>query len=163
MKGLIKINEWLNDVFTGIGGIALVVMTGIACVNMFLRLVGNPLAPAYELVSYLGAVTVAMPLGYAQLKKSHIAVDILSSRFNPGLRRVVQSVSLALSALFFGIISWKVAVHATNLWQAGELSETTRMAFYPFIYVVAVSCGLLCLCLVVDLLILVLPTQEENT
>lgn len=162
MRGLNRFTEWINVILMGIGGITLVLMTGIACVNMFLRLYGTPLSPAYELVSYLGAITVALPLGYAQLKKSHIAVDILSNRFSPGLRRVIVGINLVLSIVFFSLATWKVGQHAANLWQRGELSETTRMPFYPFAFAVAFSCGILAFTLLVDLVGLIAPLQEEN-
>lgn len=154
MKGIRKFTEWIATLFTVIGGFSLVVMTAIACLNMCMRLLGKPLAPAYELVSYLGAVTVGLPLGYAQLKKSHIKVDILSTRFPVSLRKIATAISLFMSAAFFSIAAWKVGQHAENLWRTGELSETTRMAFYPFTYMVSVSCGLMAFCLLVDLVTL---------
>ncbi len=162
MAPLRKLSEMLSDVFTAVGGVSLVLMTAIACVNMFLRLFGTPLSPAYELVSYLGATTAALPLGYAQLKKSHIAVDILAVRFPKSVRKLTSLISHVLSVLLFGLASWKVAQHATNLMKSGELSETTRMPFYPFTYAVAVSCALLTFCLFVDLLALLAPPQEEG-
>jgi TRAP-type C4-dicarboxylate transport system permease small subunit len=162
MGSLKRLSELLSNIFTGIGGVSLVLMTSIACVNMFLRLWGTPLSPAYELVSYLGATTVALPLGYAQLKKSHIAVDILSTHFPTSVRKATTAVSLFLSTILFGLGTWKVAQHATNFMQTGELSETTRMPFYPFTYAVSVSCGLLTFCLLVDLLTVLMPSQEKN-
>ena len=151
MQGIRKFTEWITTLFTVVGGVSLVIMTAIACLNMCMRLLGKPLAPAYELVSYLGAVTVALPLGYAQLKKSHITVDILSTRFPAGLRKIITGISLVISSAFFSIAAWKVGQHAANFLRTGELSETTHMAFYPFTYVVAVSCGLMAFCLLVDL------------
>ena len=47
--------------------------------------VGNPLS-WHELVAFLSALVVSLPLGYTQLKKSHIAVDILSSKFSANTR-----------------------------------------------------------------------------
>jgi len=162
MGSLKRLTEALSNIFTAVGGVSLVVMTAIACVNMFLRLFGTPLSPAYELVSYLGATTVALPLGYAQLKKSHISVDILAAYFPNNVRRITSLISLGLSVILFGLASWKVAQHATNLLRTGELSETTRMPFYPFTYAVAVSCALLTFCLLVDLLAVLTPRQEER-
>lgn len=162
MGSLKRLSEALGNIFLAIGGVSLVLMTAIACVNMFLRLYGAPLSPAYELVSYLGATTVALPLGYAQLKKSHIAVDVLASRFPQGVRRITLLISLGLSMTVFGLGTWKIAQHATNLMKTGELSETTRMPFYPFTYAVAVSCALLTFCLFVDLLAVLMPRQEES-
>ncbi|MGB9616372.1 MAG: TRAP transporter small permease [Desulfomonilaceae bacterium] len=163
MGSLRRLSETLSEVFTAIGGVSLVLMMSIACVNMFLRLWGTPLSPAYELVSYLGAITVALPLGYAQLKKSHISVDILATRFPAATRKATSLISLSLSTVLFGLATWKVAQHATNLMRTGELSETTRMPFYPFTYAVAVSCGLLTLCLLVDLLNVLMPSEEKSS
>ncbi len=162
MGSLKKLSELLSNVFTAIGGVSLVLMTAIACLNMFLRLFATPLSPAYEFVSYLGATTVALPLGYAQLKKSHIAVDILATYFPKSIRRITSLISLSLSVILFGLASWKVTQHATNLMRTGELSETTRMPFYPFTYAVALSCALLTFCLFVDLLTVLRPRQEES-
>ena len=114
MQGIRKFTEWITTLFKVVGGVSLVIMTAIACLNMCMRLLGKPLAPAYELVSYLGAVTVALPLGYAQLKKSHITVDILSTRFPAGLRKIITGISLVISSAFFSIAAWKVGQHAAN-------------------------------------------------
>lgn len=162
MLSLKKLSEFLSGIFMGIGGVSLVVMTAIACANMFMRLFGTPLSPAYELVSYLGATTVSLPLGYAQLKKSHISVDILASRFPGHVRKVTSGITLVLSTGLFSLAAWKVGQHATNLMRTGELSETTRMPFYPFTYAVAISCGLLAFCLLVDLLSLVSSHGEKS-
>jgi TRAP-type C4-dicarboxylate transport system permease small subunit len=162
MQGIRRFTEWITTLFTVGGGASLVVMTLIACLNMCMRLLGKPLAPAYELVSYLGAVTVALPLGYAQLKKSHIKVDILSTRFPVSLRKITTGISLVISAAFFSIAAGKVGQHAANFCRTGELSETTRMAFYPFTYVVAVFCSLLAFCLLVDLVTLFSRPSGED-
>ncbi len=58
----------------------------VAAVNMVMRLLGTPLS-AHEIVAFLSALVVSLPLGYTQLKKSHIAVDILSSKFSAGTER----------------------------------------------------------------------------
>lgn len=162
MDRILKINEWFNMVLLGLGGVSLVLMTGISCANMVLRLIGEPFSAAYELVAFCGAVTVALPLGYTQLKKSHIAVDILSSTFSRRWRRVAVETSLAISTVFFSLAAWKTAQHAAKLQMAGELSETTRMAFYPFTYAVAFSCAAMAVCLVLDLIVLNATPKEGN-
>ncbi len=147
-----KINEWLSDVFLWIGGIALVLMTGISCVNMVLRMLGEPIAGIYDLVCYLGALVAALPLAYTQLHKGHIAVDIVSGLFPVRVRRTAVGISYCLGMVFFGVAAWKLASLANILRQSGEVSETLKMPFWPFTYAVAVSCGLMVLCLLVDVL-----------
>jgi TRAP-type C4-dicarboxylate transport system permease small subunit len=160
MELLRKLNEKLNDLFILLGGIALLIMMIISCVNMVLRLLGAPMSAAFEIVGWLGALTVSLPLGYTQLKKSHIAVDIVSKKFPPRVRKTAVGVSLVLSIGFFFVAAWKVAEYANTLRVAGELSETLRVAFYPFTYGVSAGCALITFCLVVDFLDLVASPRE---
>lgn len=160
MGALKKLCNWLNDVFVLFGGVALLGMMVVACANMILRLLGRPISATYEIVGFLGALTVALPLGYAQLKKSHVAVDIVSSRFPTVLRRIVVALSLILGMIFFFVAAWKVGAHAYTLQQVGEVSETLRMPFYPFVYGVAAACGLMTFTLLTDFLLLLFPGEE---
>ena len=152
MGFLKRINKWLCDVFLWVGGIALVLMTAISCFNMLLRMLGYPIAGIYDMVCYLGALVAGLPLAYTQLNKGHIAVDIVSCRFPAWLRKTAVAISYLLGMVFFGVAAWKIASLATVLRQVGEVSETLKMPFWPFTYAVAVSCGLMVLCLLLDFL-----------
>ncbi len=152
MGFLKRINQWLSDVFLWIGGIALVVMTAVSCMNMGLRMLGYPIAGIYDLVCYLGALVAALPLAYTQLNKGHIAVDIVTRLLPVSLRRTAVGISYVLGIVFFGVAAWKIASLGNILREAGEVSETLKMPFWPFTYAVALSCGLMVLCLLVDVL-----------
>jgi TRAP-type C4-dicarboxylate transport system permease small subunit len=76
-----RISHELSKWFSWIGGVALLSLTGIACANMLMRPMGTPMTGAYELVGFFGALVVALPLGYAQITRSHISVDILDTRY----------------------------------------------------------------------------------
>lgn len=159
MRVLKRINETLSDIFLWIGCLALVLMTGIACVNMGLRIVGSPIAGAYDLVCFLGALVTGLPLAYTQLKKGHIAVDIVSLHFPVGLRKTVVGIGYVTGLIFFGAAGWKIASLGTILRRAGEVSETLQLPFWPFVYAVAASCALMVLCLLLDLLELPAPSS----
>ncbi|MEJ2716757.1 MAG: TRAP transporter small permease [Deltaproteobacteria bacterium] len=163
MEGLKRFTEYLNDIFVLFGGISLILMMGIACANMVLRLGGRPMSAAYELVGFLGALTVSLPLGYTQLKKTHIAVDILSQKFPVPVRRFVVGLSLLLGMGFFFVAAWKVGSYANTLRLSGEVSETLRMAYYPFTYGVAAACALMTFTLAVDFLVLLFSPKEDGT
>lgn len=152
MGFLKRINEWLSNVFLWMGGIALVAMTSISCINMGLRMMGVPIAGIYDLVCYLGALVAAFPLAYTQIKKGHIAVDIVSLLLPVPIRRAAVGISYVMGMVFFGAAAWKIASLGNILRNAGEVSETLNMPFWPFTYAVAASCGLMVFCLLVDIL-----------
>jgi TRAP-type C4-dicarboxylate transport system permease small subunit len=157
-----KISNLLNKWFIWVGGIALLTMIGIACANMILRPFGAPLKGAYELVGFFGALTVAFALGYAQITRSHISVDILSTRYSKRTQQIMNSISSFLCMVFFILVAWQVAVFATTIWKRGETSETLRIIYHPFVYLVAICCGLLALVLFIDFLKSLAPEKGEK-
>jgi TRAP-type C4-dicarboxylate transport system permease small subunit len=146
-----KISTHLNRWFIWIGGFALLLMIGIACANMLLRPLGTPLKGAYELVGFLGAMTVAFALGYAQITRAHIAVDILSTRYSKKTSKIMNTISSLLGVIFFILVAWQVSVFGTTIWKRGETSETLRIIYHPFVYAVAICCLLLAFVLFTDL------------
>lgn len=163
MKSLNRLNGFLTDLFAAAGGVALFLMMAISVANMTMRYFGKPLSPAYELVGFLGAIAVSFPLAYAQVKRSHIAVDILSSCFSRPVRRMVTAVGLIFGVIFFCLATWQVAVFANTMRLTGELSETTKMSYYPFVFAVSAGCGLMVFSLLIDLINLVAAqSAHEN-
>lgn len=152
IRTLEKISNLLNKWFIWIGGAALLIMMGISCANMFLRPFGVPLKGAYELAGFLGALTIALPLGYAQITRAHISVDILASQFSKRTQKIMNTISSFLSMIFFALVAWQVFVFATTIWKRSETSETLRIVYHPFIYAVAFCCALLSFVLLIDFL-----------
>lgn len=157
-----KISNVLNKWFVWVGGVALLLMIGIACANMLLRPLGSPLKGAYELVGFLGAMTVAFALGYAQITRSHIAVDILATHYSKLTQRVMNVISSFLCTIFFVLVAWQTAVFATTIWKRGETSETLRIIYHPFVYLVALCCLLLAFVLFIDFLKSLAPEKGEE-
>ncbi len=147
-----RLSHRLSKWFSWVGGVALLTLTGIACANMVLRPLGSPLTGAYELVGFLGALAVALPLGYTQIFRSHISVDILATRYSKRTNRIVNGISSFLCMIFFMLVGWQTAKYATLIWKRGETSETLRIIYHPFVYVVSICCFLLTLVLLIDFL-----------
>jgi TRAP-type C4-dicarboxylate transport system permease small subunit len=157
-----KISHLLNKWFIWVGGVSLLTLTGIACANMLLRPLGTPLKGAYELVGFFGALTVAFALGYTQISHSHICVDVLSTRYSKRTRKITDAISSILCILFFLLVAWQTIVFGNAIWRRGETSETLRIIYYPFVYVVAICCVLLVFTLLIDLLKLLTPTKRGS-
>ncbi|MGQ9857528.1 MAG: TRAP transporter small permease subunit [Thermodesulfobacteriota bacterium] len=153
-----KLSRW----FGWIGGIALLGMTALACINMILRPMGTPLAGAYELIGFLGAMVVAFSLGHSQVNKAHISVDILATRYSEGTKRLIDAINSLLCTIFFLLVSWKTAHYATDIWRRGETSETLRMIYHPFVYAVSLCCLLLAFLLLVNFMKALLAKGGEK-
>ncbi|NQT54758.1 MAG: TRAP transporter small permease [Desulfobacteraceae bacterium] len=160
MVFLDKVTQVLNQVLIWIGGFFLGIMIFLTCANIFLRLVWTPIIGTFELMGYFGAIITAFALGYAQIKRTHIAVDILVIRFSKKTQRTLNSVNYFICMVFFAIVSWQVAKYATTLYRTGEVTETLRVIYYPFTYGVALGCALLSLVFLTDLLKSFLEEKE---
>jgi len=159
--GLERLSDLLRRVLMIAGGVALLAFTLLATMNVALRIFRVPVSGAYEVVSFLGAVVTAGALGYTQKRKDHIVVDILSDKFPAPVKRVLDRVSYALILVFFSVVSWQTFVYGKRLLRTGELSETLKIAYYPFVFLVGIGFAVLALTVLLDLVETVW-TRGEN-
>jgi TRAP-type C4-dicarboxylate transport system permease small subunit len=134
------------------GGVALLALVLLATANVALRIVRVPVSGTYEIVSFLGAVVIAGALGYTQKRKDHIVVDILSGTFPDPVKRALDGVNYAVTTALFAVVSWQTFAWGRRLMESGELSETLKIAYHPFVFFVSLGFGVLALTLFLDLL-----------
>ena len=136
-----------------VGSLAVLLLMSLATVNVCLRFFFNaPYRGAYELVGFSGAIVIAFALGYTQKRKDHIVVDILTEKFPKRLNRILDGINYLITTIFFAIVSWQVFVFGTKILRSGEVSETLKIMFYPFIFSVSLGFAVFSFTLVVDFL-----------
>jgi TRAP-type C4-dicarboxylate transport system permease small subunit len=150
MEFLERLNRMLNEWLLVIGGAAVLALMALATGNVLLRIFGVPFRGAYEIVSFLGAVVTAFALGYTQKRKFNIVVDILSDKFPPGVKKFLDGVGYLIGLLFFAVVAWQILRWGMKIAASGEVSETLKIAYYPFVFCVALGFGVLALTLVID-------------
>lgn len=74
----------------------------------------------------------------------------------------MNGVSSFLCTIFFILVGWQTAKYATLIWKRGETSETLRIIYHPFVYVVSICCFLLALVLLIDFLKSLGLTKREK-
>lgn len=147
-----KFNLIISRVFVWIAGSALVAMMTLAVVNMFLRAFFVPFGATWEMIAFLTAITTAFALGYGQLHKVHVSIELVVRHFPPRMRAIVESITNILSIFLFSIAAWQLYLYAGRVQDRGILSETLRIPFYPLIYAVAIAFVSFALVLIADLI-----------
>jgi TRAP-type C4-dicarboxylate transport system permease small subunit len=160
--GLERLSELLRKGMMIVGGVSLLAITLLATMNVALRMFQVPVSGSYEVVSFLGAIVTAGALGYTQKRKDHIVVDILSDKFPSKVKRVLDRVSYLLILVFFSIVSWQTFVYGKRLMRTGELSETLKIAYYPFVFLVGIGFAVLALTSFLDLIETFWTREERN-
>jgi len=151
MNMLEKFSWRVNRLGVLTAGIFLAAMTAITCANILGRIVWVPISGTFELMGFFGALVTAFALGYTQLHKAHISVDILVNRFPKKVQRLLNAINCVICSGFFSIAGWQISKLAGTMRSTGEVTETLRIIYYPFVYGVALGCFLLALVLVVEL------------
>jgi len=152
MVFLDRVTRIFSRILICIAGGFLGIMILLTCANVFLRLFSMPVRGTFEFMGYFGAVVTAFALGYTQIKRGHIAVDIVVLGFSKKTRKILNGINYFICMIFFAIVSWQIAKYATTLLKTGEVTETLRIIYYPFAYSVALGCAFLSLVFLNDLL-----------
>jgi TRAP-type C4-dicarboxylate transport system permease small subunit len=162
MMLLNKISVCLNKILIWIGGIFLMSMILLTCANILFRATWVPIRGTFELMGFFGAIVTAFALGNTQLKRGHIAVNVLINTFPKRIRRVLNSINNVICMLFFIVATWQITLKAMTLQRTGEVTETLRIIYYPFTYSVAFGCAVLSLVFLTDFLRDLLGVEDEN-
>ena len=150
MDLLDRFNAILNKALAFVSGFSLIAMMMVTVGEMILRMFGRPMAGTVETIGWLAAVTTAFALGYTQVHRGHVAIDLFVNRLGPRSRAVISMLMYLVSAALFIIITWNVFRYAGVLKRSGSLSETMKVIVYPWVYLVSLGCAGLTLALLVD-------------
>jgi TRAP-type C4-dicarboxylate transport system permease small subunit len=162
MKTLDQITRVLNSVLMWVAGCVLGAMILLTCANILLRIIWIPVKGTFELMGYGGAVIMAFALGLTQMRRGHIAVDILVTQFPKSVKKILTGTNCVICALFFAVVSWQIAKYATTLFETGEVTETLRIIYYPFTYCVALGCATLSLVFLNDFIQIIFQIKENK-
>lgn len=143
--------------------LSVTVMMLLTSADVIMRCFRRPIPGTYEIVGLSGALFVSFSLAHTSMERGHIAVDFVFQRLSDGTKRIVEGINALISTVLFGWISWYCLLYAEDLRQAGEVSMTLQWPLYPFVYGIAMGCGLLCLTLVVrGIELYIKPSESEE-
>jgi TRAP-type C4-dicarboxylate transport system permease small subunit len=155
MGMFVKITEFLVRLLRIIGGVCLVGMMGLTCLDVLLRKMGHPIFGSLDLVGFMAVIVLAGSMPYTHQQKGHVGVSLLVQKLSPRGQAVVDSITSAVSMVLFAIVSWQMWLYAKELYIKGDTSMAIQWPKYPFIYLVAFCFAVLSLTILVDFLGLV--------
>jgi TRAP-type C4-dicarboxylate transport system permease small subunit len=112
----------------------------------------RPVEGAIELSEFALVLLVFLGLGSTGLTGNQVVVDIALERFGPRLRATSDAVNALLGLGFWALIAWRTTVQGREVALRGEVSTILAIPTYPFVYAVALGCGIMALALVGPLL-----------
>lgn len=140
------IAKYLNHV----AALSLLVLVILTCLDVFLRIISNPIIGTYEIVRFLETAVIAFAMADVTIKRGHIAVELLTERFSYKIQRIVFLFVQFASFILFALLSWECFTYGNDLQKAGEVSLTLEIPFYPILYGISFSSFVVCIILIYD-------------
>lgn len=155
METLTKLSDFLVKLLRIVGGVCLVGMMGLTCLDVILRKMGHPIFGSLDIVGFMALIVLAGAMPYTHQQKGHVGVSLLVQKLNPRKQAIVDAITSMVSLVLFALVSWQMLLYAQELYIKGDVSMAIQWPKYPFIFIVAVCFAVLCLTILVDFLQLV--------
>ena len=150
-----RIDQWIKKTAKILGEVAgwlLFACMVIVTLNVILRKIFNsPLLGTYEWVGILTAVMISLGLAYCATVGGHIAIDFIVNKMKPGLQRLIAMICGGISCVVMGGVTVSLFQYAGKLARSGEVSPTTKIPFYIFVYIAGVGFVVFLAVLLLDL------------
>ncbi|WP_416899158.1 MAG: TRAP transporter small permease [Minwuia sp.] len=149
------IDRWLGravNLTSVVGSIAV----GLMMVHITADVIGkfiffSPVPATITLVSNYYMVVVAfLPLALAERRNAHISVEVLTERFPAALQRHINGWTYLLSAVVFGLLTYRSFTDALDKQDTGSfiMEQSTKVLIWPGHYLLPIGAGLMVLVLV---------------
>jgi TRAP-type C4-dicarboxylate transport system permease small subunit len=146
LKGGSPVFSWLK--FTAkkapliISSISLVIMMLVVVVHVIGRnFFSSPLYGGVEIISLSGVILISFALGYTQLQKAHIAVEVLVSRLSNSLRMPIAIFVMVVNLVTVSLLIWGGIDY---FWDAiikrGSYTLVLHLPSAPFRFVWVLGC-----------------------
>lgn len=156
-----RVLEKLTKGFDWVAGWIILASMFLVAGNVLLRLFGRPIGGTFEWTGLLTALAVSLALSHTALHGAHTTINMLVERLPLRLMRIDRIAVRILTAAFLGVAAWQLVVLGANTWRTGEVTPTTKIALYPFMFIVAAGVAMYAIVEVAKMLHLVLARDAE--
>jgi C4-dicarboxylate transporter DctQ subunit len=140
LTGFHPVIVWICRTMTAIGAVVLAIMMFLSVVDICSRyFFRKPITGTYEIVSLMVVVVGCLGLGYCQLVKGNIMIDVVTKRFSPRGQAVMNIISYLISIGVCAIVTWQISL---RMWdylfrQLGGKTVTLGIIYWPFMLLMA--------------------------
>lgn len=148
-KIVYRVSTALNQFGTAIILVLILLTTADVILRYFFN---QPIKGTYEITRLMMLTIVSLGIGYTQYKKGHIAIDVITMKFSRKSRLIDGIVVHLLCLGIYIVIAWQ-AVVGGRVQQVRDvvISEVVKVPLFPFYYVLALGCVILCLVYIIDI------------
>ena len=151
-----RLDKWAKSIsnwIVWIGGAGVILMLALTVADIIgVKIFKTPVPGAIEIVAFLGVIITAFGMAYTQAQHGNIQVEFFVTRLPKRARAACGIFTSLLGLILFALLAWQSVRYGINLQQSGEVSMTSRIPFYPFVYAIAFCCIPVCFVLLVEMI-----------
>jgi TRAP-type C4-dicarboxylate transport system permease small subunit len=160
MEGFLNVVNMLSKFLNRISGIALIFIMVLTAIDVILRIFWMPIKGTYEIVGLTGAVVIGFGIPLTSWMRGNISVEFLIEKLPKKQREIVNLLTRVLGIALFVVIGWNLLVMGFDLYEAGEVTLTRQLPYYPVAYGLGICCFVQSLVLICDILRIVRGEYE---
>ncbi|MBN1191184.1 MAG: TRAP transporter small permease [Dehalococcoidales bacterium] len=141
--------RWLNNI--GMGFIALLMI--LITIDVLLRWIANrPIKGVNELAELTMLLVVFLTIGYTQLTKSNVSVDLLFTRFPQRMQLVVDAFNYLLSLGISALMLRQAIIYTSYLADINRQSVILKIPVAPFQFAMIIGFAMLSIVLLFQMI-----------
>lgn len=148
MKQLTGMVQSISGILDKLAGVCIFAVMLLVVSNIIMRTAfSRPILGTYELVGFLTAMGIGLALAHCAFQDGHIAVSFIMERFPVKIQALVDVCVNAVALVFWAMAAWSLGKYGQSMMLKGLVSPSAEIPIYPFIYLLALGLGGLCLVL----------------
>ncbi|MCX5807482.1 MAG: TRAP transporter small permease [Proteobacteria bacterium] len=135
-----------------IAGSVLACMIMLTLCDVILRNFGHPITGSMEFIQYGGCIVFGFSIPYGTMLGCQIIVDIITEKFSPEKRRVIEIITRCIGILIFLFVAYNFYVYGIDVRKTGERTASFKIPYYPFSFALSFTFLLQSLTIFCDLI-----------
>jgi TRAP-type C4-dicarboxylate transport system permease small subunit len=142
----------ISKILSMAASIILAAMMLLTVADVVLRWVFKaPIIGTTEITESMMTCIAFFALAWCAAEKSHLKVDLVLDRFPPGVQRIVDSLTTAAGLCLVALFAWRSFLEGRAVQELNLVSSLIKLPAYPFYYIIALGCAMLCVVMAVQL------------
>lgn len=114
----------------------------------------HPIKGTWELIGLLLVFAGTWGLGYCQMQKAHISINIILKRFSNRVQALFLSFTYLVGLAAFSLLCWRMFMLAIrySTTMKGYVTDTLEIPYPPFMFALSIGAGIMVLILIMDLI-----------
>jgi TRAP-type transport system small permease protein len=142
----------ISRIFSYIGTGVVVIMMLLTVADVFMRYTfRSPVVGTLELTEYCMVIIAFFALGWCEIRRRHISVDLLVGRFPSRTQAIIASITNILGLAVLIPLTWQNWLRVQHEFEIQRASTMLSIPDYPFFLALVIGCVIFILAVIINL------------